>query len=61
MKPTENAGDRRLLTAADSAQIRELRLERATILKRLRELDGKELAEMILPSFPTGCHPISQR
>jgi len=47
MKPTHDTGGRPLLTIEDAARIRELIAERERVLKRLRDLDGKEMAAMI--------------
>jgi hypothetical protein len=52
MKPTSQAGNRLLLTAADNARIRTLSIERARIVARLRQLEEMELAASLYPQFP---------
>jgi hypothetical protein len=47
MKPTQNTGECPRLTIEDAARIRELMTERERIVRRLRDLDAKEMAAMI--------------
>jgi hypothetical protein len=49
MKPTQHVDQRRLLTAAESARIRSLRNEQASIIARLRELEQREIASLVEP------------
>jgi hypothetical protein len=47
MNPTHQSGERRTLSASEVARVRELLGERERIVKRLRHLDGREMAAMI--------------
>ena len=51
MKLTQKTGAQRLLKADDSVHIRDLRNERARILARLRDLEGREIASLVQPGM----------
>ena len=60
MKRAQQAASGRLLSPTDSVKIRELSIEKARIIERLRQLDEREIASFIprqLPEIST--HPIA--
>jgi hypothetical protein len=54
MKPTQPSGFPRLLSVADSARIRDLRNEKASIIARLEKLKNREIARLVEPRIPPG-------
>ena len=62
MKRTQQTASGRLLTTNDSVRIRNLSIEKARILERLRILDEREIATLIprqfveIPTLPIAGH-----